>query len=181
MLFPFLNIPGAPLFPQDKGQGTNSCSWHQWAQIPFLSCPPSNSRPKATSPPCAVPDTPRSQAGLGVGATSQTQLPKLLQGQLSKMFLIPGDLQGLSWGLSPHQCTVCTRCDRCPRVPVSNPALLTHGHQAADRLQDHQCLQPAFPWHTQGRELHHNGYSAGSGGFSELCDTCWFSLLPAFI
>ena len=97
------------------------------------------------------------------------------------MFLIPGDLQGLSWGLFPHQCTVCTRCDRCPRLPVSNPACFTHGHPTADPLRDHQCLQPVFPWHPQGCELHHNGYSAGSGGFSELCDTCWFSLLPAFI
>ena len=66
-------------------------------------------------------------------------------------------------------------------MPVSNPACLTHGHPTADPLRDHQCLQPVFPWHPQGCELHHNGYSAGSGGFSELCDTCWFSLLPAFI
>lgn len=40
--FPYLKPPWGSFCPQDKGQGTSSCSWHQWTQILFLSFPPSS-------------------------------------------------------------------------------------------------------------------------------------------
>ena len=119
-----------------------------------------------------------------MGAASQTHScwQSSPQGQLSKMSLIPGDLQVLSSATPlslvsfPHQCPMCIWNDRCPWSPFPHPALLTQGHEGEDPMQDCKGLQFVLPRHQPWCEQHHAGSSASSGTSSELC--CgWRNLL----